>query len=133
VRLGIAALPPQSRDLTVNHVGYGPEYGIYRVGFDHADRASALFRVRYQHVYIDGMTGAVVAHYGTDTGTAGDTFAAMQFPMHSGQILGMAGRIIVFVSGIAIAVLAGSGVYIWWRKRRARQLFVPGTIPDQPI
>jgi uncharacterized iron-regulated membrane protein len=56
----------------------------------------------------------------------------MQFPMHSGQILGMAGRIIVFVSGIAIAVLAGSGVYIWWRKRRARQLFVSGATSDQP-
>jgi hypothetical protein len=70
VRIAIANLPADSRDLTANHVGYGPEYGIYRVGFDHADRASALFRVRYQHVYVDAVTGRVAAHYGTDTGTA---------------------------------------------------------------
>jgi uncharacterized iron-regulated membrane protein len=132
VRLATAALPPQSRDLTANHVGYGPEYGIYRVGFDHADRASALFRVRYQHVYIDGVTGAVVAHNGTDTGTAGDTFAAMQFPIHSGQILGMAGRIVVCVSGIVIAIFAGTGVYIWWRKRRARRLLLAEAMSNEP-
>ncbi len=119
VRFATAHLPAQSRDLTASYVGYGPEYGIYRVGFDHADRASALFRVRYQQVYIDARTGAALAFYGTDTGTAGDTFAAMQFPIHSGQILGMAGRIVICISGIVITVLSITGVYIWWRKRRA--------------
>lgn len=43
-----------------------------------------------------------------------------QFPLHSGRILGMPGRILVSLLGLALAMLSLTGVVIWVRKRRAR-------------
>lgn len=54
------------------------------------------------------------------TGTAADIFVQAQFPLRSGRILGLPGRILVSVMGIAVAALSVTGVVIWYRKRRAR-------------
>jgi uncharacterized iron-regulated membrane protein len=45
----------------------------------------------------------------------------LQFPVHSGRILGTAGRVLVSVLGVAIAALSVTGVLIWARKRKARR------------
>jgi uncharacterized iron-regulated membrane protein len=44
-----------------------------------------------------------------------------QFPLHSGRILGLPGRILVSVMGVVTAALAVTGVVIWWKRRAARQ------------
>lgn len=53
-------------------------------------------------------------------GTAADIFVQAQFPLHSGRILGLPGRILVSVMGLVVAALSVTGVVIWYRKRRAR-------------
>ena len=45
-----------------------------------------------------------------------------QFPLHSGRILGLPGRILVSLLGLAVAMLSLTGVVIWMRKRRSRVL-----------
>lgn len=45
-----------------------------------------------------------------------------QFPLHSGRILGITGRVMMSFLGLAVAVLSATGVIIWARKRRARHL-----------
>jgi len=45
----------------------------------------------------------------------------LQPAIHGGRILGMPGRILIAVLGVAIAVLSVTGVVIWWRKLRARR------------
>ena len=72
-------------------------------------------------VYIDGQTGALIQRIQPGVGTGGDVFAQMQLPLHSGQILGMPTRLIVFVAGLATAGLSITGVIIWANKRRARR------------
>ncbi len=42
------------------------------------------------------------------------------FPLHSGRILGLPGRIMVSVIGLMVAILSVTGMVIWARKRRAR-------------
>jgi uncharacterized iron-regulated membrane protein len=42
------------------------------------------------------------------------------FPLHSGQIIGLPGRILISFSGIAVVVLTVTGVIIWAKKRRGR-------------
>ncbi|MBW5825212.1 PepSY domain-containing protein [Yersinia kristensenii] len=42
--------------------------------------------------------------------------------LHSELLLGTAGKVLVFSSGLALPVLYCSGVMMWWRKRRARRL-----------
>jgi uncharacterized iron-regulated membrane protein len=39
-------------------------------------------------------------------------FAQAQFPLHSGRIIGLPGRIIICLLGLAVAGLSLTGVYI---------------------
>lgn len=73
-------------------------------------------------VYIDGQTGALIELVRPGQGTGGDIFAQMQLPLHSGQILGMPTRLIVFFAGLATVGLSITGVLVWAHKRRARRL-----------
>jgi uncharacterized iron-regulated membrane protein len=45
-----------------------------------------------------------------------------QFPLHSGRIIGMPGRILVSLLGLVVAMLSLTGVVIWAKKRRSRVL-----------
>lgn len=54
-------------------------------------------------------------------GTAADIFIQAQFPLHSGRILGLPGRILISVTGLIVAMLSVTGVVIWWKKRAARK------------
>ena len=47
-------------------------------------------------------------------------FAQLQLPLHGGRILGLPGRILMSLMGLAVAGLSITGIVIWWRKRRAR-------------
>jgi uncharacterized iron-regulated membrane protein len=42
-----------------------------------------------------------------------------QFPLHSGRILGLPGRVLISAMGLVVAGLSLTGLVIWWRKRRA--------------
>ena len=53
-------------------------------------------------------------------GTVADIFAQAQFPLHSGRILGLPGRILISVMGLVVAALSITGIVIWYRKRLAR-------------
>lgn len=70
------------------------------------------------HVRIDASGRTQVLHPGT--GRAGDVVLALQLPWHDGRLIGLPGRILVAVSGVATAMLSVTGVLIWWRKRRSR-------------
>jgi uncharacterized iron-regulated membrane protein len=54
-------------------------------------------------------------------GSAGEVFAQLQFPLHSGHILGFPGRVVIALSGLVVAVLSATGVYVWAVKRAARR------------
>lgn len=71
------------------------------------------------HVYVN-HDGSIRHVRIIGEGTMGDTIVDWQFPLHSGQAFGLLGRLLVCLSGIALAVLSTTGVVIWWRKLRAR-------------
>jgi uncharacterized iron-regulated membrane protein len=72
-------------------------------------------------IYLDDRSGAIIREDMPGQGSAGDVFIQAQFPLHSGQIGGLAGRIIVSLLGWVVAGLSVTGVILWWRKRRAAQ------------
>lgn len=82
------------------------------------DRGTGLGRPT---VTMNTQTGRVVQIETPGGGRVGDVVMQIQFPWHSGQILGLAGRILVVFAGVATAGLAVTGVMIWERKRRARR------------
>ncbi|MGI4746291.1 MAG: PepSY-associated TM helix domain-containing protein [Janthinobacterium lividum] len=83
-----------------------------------AERGTGLGRPT---VTINTQTGRVAQMEMPGSGRAGDLVMQIQFPWHSGQILGFTGRVLVAFAGLATAGLAVTGVMIWERKRRARR------------
>lgn len=114
------ALPVGAADLQPILIYHDTARGVFRVDFGHPNSRNAWFRVRHEKVYLDAVTGAVAGRAGTVSGGAGDRFNAVLFPLHSGHILGLAGRILICIAGLVIAVLSVTGVMIWNRKRKAR-------------
>ena len=51
----------------------------------------------------------------------GATINTWIFSIHMAKMWGMPFRIFIVVMGLVVAVLSGTGVYLWWKKRRARQ------------
>jgi uncharacterized iron-regulated membrane protein len=73
-------------------------------------------------VFIHGRTGAVLGRFEDRKGSAGDVVRIWQFPLHSGQAFGLAGRLLVMTLGIAPVLLAATGVWLWVRRRRMRRV-----------
>ncbi len=71
---------------------------------------------------IDGYSGVVVHVEEAGVGSAGDTFIAWQWPLHSGYVFGWTGRIVVFICGLLCPVIFVTGVIRWLQKRRARRI-----------
>lgn len=104
---------------------YDPEIGVYGViffepGNDHGDVG-----LGNPSLYFDGKDGAPVGANVPGEGSAGDIFMQAQFPLHSGRILGLPGRIFVSAMGLLVAMLSVTGVIIWQKKRLARQKMLP--------
>jgi uncharacterized iron-regulated membrane protein len=72
-------------------------------------------------LYLSDHDGRLLATELAGEGSAGDVFVQAQFPLHSGKLLGMPGRVLISASGIVVAVLSGTGVYVWAVKRSARR------------
>ncbi len=97
-------------------ISYNAGYGIYSVHFfpgqsDYGAGPSRPF------LYFDAQDGRLLAAEVPGQGTAGDTFLRLQFPLHSGWIGGLPGRIVVAMTGLVTAMLSVTGVVLWYRKR----------------
>ncbi|PZR48172.1 PepSY-associated TM helix domain-containing protein [Paraburkholderia fungorum] len=90
--------------------------GFYAPGNDHGDLG-----LGNPWMYWDAATGKPLGAQIPGKGTAGDIFMQVQFPLHSGRILGLGGRIVISAMGIAVAVLSATGLLIWLKKLNARR------------
>lgn len=119
----------------VGSIYYAQEWGIYMVsmygpGDDHGDGG-----IGPALLYYDGVDGRLLGQRQPWKGSAADVFVQAQFPLHSGRILGLPGRILVSCMGLVVAMLSVTGVIIWWRKRASRavaQLRALQTSPRPP-
>jgi uncharacterized iron-regulated membrane protein len=97
-----------------------PDFGIVGVGFYEAVNSHGDGGLGNPWLYFDSRSGAPAGDNVPGTGSAGDIFLQSMFPLHSGRIIGIPGRVLMSIMGVAIAVLCVTGVLIWARKRRAR-------------
>jgi uncharacterized iron-regulated membrane protein len=104
----------------VGAVLYAQQYDIYSVRFFRPGDDHGAGGVGPAELYYDGQDGRPLGARVPWQGTAADIFVQAQFPMHSGRILGLPGRVLIFLMGIVVAALSVTGVVIWYRKRRAR-------------
>ncbi|HEY8127015.1 MAG TPA: PepSY-associated TM helix domain-containing protein [Methylocystis sp.] len=72
-------------------------------------------------VTFDGDNGALVSLTLPRGQRLGNTIENWLYALHMGLVFGMPYRILVCVLGFVISMLSITGVYIWWKKRRARK------------
>lgn len=104
----------------VGGVFYASAFGLYGVGFFQPGNDHGDVGLGNAWLYFDGQNGKFVSDRVPGTGSAGDIFLQLQFPLHSGRIAGLPGRIVLSFLGVVVAMLSVTGVIIWVRKRRAR-------------
>jgi uncharacterized iron-regulated membrane protein len=92
---------------------YAAEFGVFGVGFGEEHPVG----LGSPWLYLDGASGRPVDADVPGVGTAGDIFDQLQYPLHSGQIAGLPGRILICLSGVVVAMLSITGIIIWLRKR----------------
>lgn len=96
---------------------FSPELNVYTISFGDPHRSGLGAR----YVYFDAANGRVRGQWAPGEGSAGDKVLQAMFPLHSGLILGLAGRIAIAITGVAVALLSVTGVIIWEKKRRGRR------------
>lgn len=68
-------------------------------------------------VWMDPRSGEVLAVHRWNELDTGAKAVAYVYPLHIGELGGTAQQVLIFVSGIALAGLGGSGLWLWWRRR----------------
>jgi uncharacterized iron-regulated membrane protein len=106
-------------DVPVGAISYATQYGIYNPRYFKAGDDHGVGGVGPARLYWDA-DGTYLGERLPWKGTAADIFVQAQFPLHSGRILGLPGRILISIMGIVVAALSVTGIVIWLRKRRAR-------------
>lgn len=71
-------------------------------------------------VYVDQYSGQVIATRDPMRFSNGETFLNLQYPLHTGEALGLAGRIIICATGWVPLVLYVTGL-LRWRQKAAGQ------------
>jgi uncharacterized iron-regulated membrane protein len=74
-------------------------------------------------VTFDADTGAMLqaAWPGSASETASDVLTRWLYWLHLAAVFGLPMQIFVCIMGLVITMLSVTGVYIWWKKRRARK------------
>ncbi|MBC3919390.1 PepSY domain-containing protein [Undibacterium sp. CY18W] len=119
--------------LPAGGIFYSPAFGVYDVGFFEAGNDHGDGGLGNAWLYFDGKDGHALGGKIPGTGSAGDIFLQAQFPLHSGRILGLTGRILISMLGLVVAMLSITGLIIWIRKRRARVIAKAPAISTNPV
>ena len=70
------------------------------------------------NVWLDPYSGAILGVRDGRSEDVGDMVLNWLHPLHAGEAMGFVGRLLVFLSGIAIAALAVTGVWRWLVRNR---------------
>ena len=72
-------------------------------------------------VWVDQYSGKLLAQQDARQRSAGDGLLAWLHPLHSGEAFGLAGRIIVLLSGLILPLMLVTGLLRWQQKNRAKR------------
>ncbi|MBS0455173.1 MAG: PepSY domain-containing protein [Proteobacteria bacterium] len=112
-------LPPSAQGFVPWYAMHLPRQGVYRIAFKEEGMRERALRLRYEQVFIDDQSGEAKGMNGYDSGTGADRFLMWQYPLHSGKVLGLGGRLLVCALGLMTALLCATGLLVWWSRRRS--------------
>jgi uncharacterized iron-regulated membrane protein len=80
-------------------------------------------------VTVDPVSGRVLAAYDATRAPIGNLLLDAAFALHSGEVGGVAGRVLIVLAGLSLPLFYVTGVLAWWRKRKRRVLRVDALAP----
>jgi len=102
-------------------MGYIPAFGVYT--YDVRTNQDIRSHGWDTGVWVDGDTGQLRKVFLPSGEHTGNTISTILWGLHYGDIRDiLAYRTLVFVFGFVIVILSVTGVYIWWKKRKAQRL-----------
>ncbi len=103
-----------------------PEHRITELRFSERGLTGVLFQLRGSGdvhrlgdtiAWLDPVSGELLAERSGRTRSSGEAFMHWLLPLHVGTAFGSVGRWAMFMVGLAPLLLAGTGLWVWWRKR----------------
>ena len=85
--------------------------------------ASTLWKTDYHYFNQYTLNEIPVnSFYGRyDQATVADKIARMNYDIHTGEVLGLPGKILAFLASLIAASLPITGFYIWWGKKHKKK------------
>lgn len=71
---------------------------------------------------VDALSGKILRISDPLRASSGDTFLSWQFPLHSGQAFGAAGKLVISIVGLLPLLLALSGMSVWLKKKSGKPM-----------
>ena len=104
--------------LHAQRLSYRPHSGV----FHYRVRSNRDIRDRrgITSIDFDAATGAYLTSYVPTGRAGGDTVTGWLLALHMADVWGQPFKLVVFLLGLATAGLSGTGIWIWWRKRKGR-------------
>jgi uncharacterized iron-regulated membrane protein len=97
--------------------GVGDEGGLWRVSLKQFGLIGLAGAPK--DLWINSQDGSITKAIAYSSNSLGGKFIAWQIVLHNGTILGLTGRILIFITGLVPLFLYVTGLIWWWRKRRA--------------
>ncbi len=99
----------------VDRILFLVDKGLYRIhSFDPRD----IDFLGRRYTYVDMTSGKIMSDRHVTEESTGNVILAWPFPLHSGKAFGWAGRIAIFLTGMAVCIFSVTGIMIWLRKRK---------------
>jgi sulfite reductase (NADPH) flavoprotein alpha-component len=72
-------------------------------------------------IMLNGYTGEPLGVYDATTSPAASRVLDWALPIHTGEFLGLPGRLLFLVAAFALQMLALTGFVQWWQRRQRRR------------
>jgi uncharacterized iron-regulated membrane protein len=96
---------------------FGDKGGLWRVSLKQMGLIGLAGAPK--ELWINGEDGGIAKATTYSTDSVGSKFIAWQLVLHNGSILGLTGKVFVFITGLVPLFLYVTGMLWWWRKRSA--------------
>jgi uncharacterized iron-regulated membrane protein len=92
---------------------------VYTIRFHQRDESRWMGRTT---VTVDAATGRIDSFYDAATAPVSNRIMDALLPLHDGELLGSAGRILMLLAGLSLPALYVTGVWRWSAQGQRRHL-----------
>jgi uncharacterized iron-regulated membrane protein len=130
---GVHTGPEEIRPATAMQIALSRYPGSTIAGVQFPEAESPWYRIRVRQdgearrvfgtttLFVDRRSGEVLGDFDAFEAPPARRFMELLFPIHTGEVAGLAGRIAILLIGTWLLSMVALGVSLWWTRRPARR------------